>query len=241
MKAWHVYVGVFWAFTASNAAAGDEMASRFYGDIHAGASFLSDWKLGTTQAQVPDVIVVRSDTGWSTSAAVGYRVSEPLRLSLDLDRFSHSFTGTYIRAIQPRIACLVNGVSGRCPDPGAHGRIGGTSVLAGIHYDLALSQRWAASAGLGLGLAVVHISATSEPATVLPTPVALLDTGDSAFAVAGSGEILYRLSTRLSLIAGYRYLHAGRLQFDATTGRAPYASDRALSSHVIRVGLRQSF
>lgn len=242
MKAWNVYVGLFLAFAAGNAVAAEESANRFYGELRAGASFLADLRLSTTQAQVPDVIVVRPDTGWSISAAVGYRVSEHFRISLDLDRISHSFTGTYIRAIQPRIACSINGVSGPCPDPGAHGRLGATSALATIHYGVGLSQRWAVTAGLGLGMAVVHISATSEPATVLPTPVMLLDTSDSVLVGAGTLEVLYRLSSRLNFTAGYRHLRASKLRFDAaTTARTPYASDHALSSHVIGIGLRQTF
>lgn len=239
MKWWYALVGVSWIVAAP--AVADESGPRWFAGLQTGAIWRGDLRFRTPGATLADVIETHAATGWALAGRVGYRVSDAVSLSLDIDHSSNAVGGAYIRAVQPRIACVINGVSQACPPPAIAGRLSMTTALLTAQYDAAISQRWTIGAGAGAGLARGVMRITTQPATILPTATKLVDTDDSAFAASALLELRYAISPRLSLTGGYRYLHVDTPRFDSSVGRQSFAADSALSSHAVRAGVRMAF
>jgi opacity protein-like surface antigen len=221
--------------------AADEPGPRLYAGLQAGAAWNGDLRFRTSGAALADVIEAHPAAGWSIAGMIGNHITNAVSVSLDLDHSSSSVDGVFIRAIQPRIACVINGVSQTCPPPSIVGRLNTTTAVLTAHYDFAMSQRWTISTGVGAGLTRGVMRITTQPATILPAATKLIDTDDSEFAASASLELRYAISSRLSLTGAYRYLHVDAPRFDSSFGQQSFAADRSLSSHVVRLGARAAF
>ena len=241
---WNPTIGTFlfaWCLLTcpeSVHAAEAEAGHTFYAGGEVGAALVGKIDLHNGTTLLSDHIGLHPQGGWAFVGTIGYRFDKAFHVSLDIGYSSNGTDGVYERAIQPRIACVVNGISGSCPPPTSDGRLSATSALTVIHYDVPVGQQWTISGAAGGGIASFGLRVTTNPTTVLPKATTLIDSHDTRFALVAGLDTLYALSPRLSLVADYRYLRSSAPHFNAVVGPGPFTADGVLSSHTVRFGIR---
>jgi opacity protein-like surface antigen len=151
--------------------------------------------------------------------AVGYRLNE-LRVEANV-----SYRNPDIDSVT---------ISGTTLD-GA-GDVGALTGMINAYYDANLGLPVRPFVGAGIGIARVNID--SDPSAVLR-----VDDDDTAFAWNLMAGVSYDVTNQVTVSAGYRYLHIGDLEFNASISGLGSGTLEAkgFASHEVLVGVRYNF
>lgn len=167
-------------------------------------------------------------SGFSASAAVGYRFANNLRLEGEFTYFNNSIE--FASAQTP-----MTPVSGA-----AQGNVGLYSFMANAYYDIPTNSRFRPYVGVGLGFYISRINELT--ATFFPfVPLNPVNqTSETSFAFQFKAGVSYEISPKSEAFLGYRYFYGDVLKFN-DPGNLERFSPNGARIHAAEIGLRYFF
>ena len=215
-----------------------DVGTGLYGSFRAGPSLLQD--LDFAEAATAN-LALNPDTGFVLGGAVGYRVTDTLRLEFDLSYARNDLSGTFQQNVQAFVPC--GEIAGNpCLSPRVDGDVAAISGFGMAYYDLPVMGRLKPYLGIGVGFVNADLDvgarATMNSGTV--SRFAIFNTSDTLIGYRGAVGVAYDLGG-VDLTLGYTYTLTDRMDVPGKGTLVSFTYNRRLTTHAVSAGVTYNF
>lgn len=195
-------------------------AGGLYGNLNLGLAMPSDSDLAMKDGLAPSVSL---DKGFAIGGAVGYRLTEQVRLQAEL-----AYQTNEVNTMDLGLARL-----------GMEGDVSSLAFLASGYFDFKNSSPLTPFVGAGLGVAKLELEDVRYTHSLSGTGI---EEDETLFAYHLDAGVNYALTSALSLDLKYRYFATADYTLEGDSVPAEFdQADLSYGSHNVYAGLRLNF